>query len=121
MNHKRRLQRARRRHPLWKLKAALRSKLPPALEDIPPNMRLRELVRLAWRRGASLHVQLLAAPTTFTEEAQCVYGIPPAQKLARSCNMHEDCAVADARTAARRPGMRAVHCNDEDCEDCFCC
>jgi len=51
-----------------------------------------------------------------------------------TCNMHRDCAAADA--AVRRAGgrylrtafgdrtekvMTAVHCHDADCEDCFGC
>lgn len=36
-----------------------------------------------------------------------------------SCNLHSDCAAADARTKAS--GMNAAHCHDEFCEDCFGC
>jgi hypothetical protein len=36
----------------------------------------------------------------------------------RSCNVHEDCAAADAKRAER--GLpKDHHCRDEDCEDCF--
>ena len=35
----------------------------------------------------------------------------------RSCNLHENCDVANA-TAAEH-GRLAVHCSDECCSDCF--
>lgn len=36
-----------------------------------------------------------------------------------SCNLHRDCAAADARVKAG--GMNVAHCRDEFCEDCFGC
>lgn len=43
---------------------------------------------------------------------------PDAPKAPRSCNRHDDCDAADAKTQAKL-GRRADHCYDEDCEDCF--
>ena len=45
------------------------------------------------------------------------------------CNLHKDCAAADAacKAAGGRKNafgdlsMRAVHCDVSDCEDCFGC
>lgn len=45
------------------------------------------------------------------------------------CNLHDDCAAADASVAAKggrmdRDGFRhmhAFHCSSDNCEDCFGC
>lgn len=52
-----------------------------------------------------------------------------AELMGNRCNLHDDCAAADARVAAAggrisRDGSRmmsAVHCSIDDCEDCFGC
>lgn len=42
----------------------------------------------------------------------------PVQRRARQCNMHSDCDAVDLRRYAEGR-ERAVHCHDEDCEDCY--
>lgn len=61
-----------------------------------------------------------AAKATAKEEARIA--------ASKSCNLHTDCAAAEARAAAEGmperfgPGTdRVTHCIIEDCEDCFGC
>lgn len=45
-------------------------------------------------------------------------GPKPKPEPINSCNLHENCAVADAK--AREAGRAwASHCTDECCSDCF--
>lgn len=42
------------------------------------------------------------------------------EATANTCNRHRDCAAADAKAKASGRGMlRAEHCLDECCEECF--
>lgn len=47
-------------------------------------------------------------------EARDVGGSAPV----RECNLHDDCDVAD-QTAQELGKLRACHCYDECCPDCF--
>jgi hypothetical protein len=44
-------------------------------------------------------------------------------RTTRSCNRHDDCAVADDRWREGHPGQTYpppnFHCHDDCCEDCF--
>lgn len=43
-----------------------------------------------------------------------------ARPFSNSCNLHDNCANADAQAKAKG-NLRASHCHDECCEDCFGC
>jgi len=43
---------------------------------------------------------------------------PPPKYAPNTCNRHDDCAAADEKAQAKGC-LFAVHCRDEDCEDCF--